>query len=296
MTVFQPYAVLFLGVIAVSFASIFIRLAEAPPLIIAAYRLGLASLVIGPVALIRSGQELRALSRRDLVYLVIAGVFLALHFGLWITSLAYTTVASSVILVTMSPLFVGLFSHLLGMDRVTKWMLGGIILSVVGSVAIGYGDFGLGGGALWGDILALGGAVMMTGYLLAGRRLRQGLSLLTYISFTYSVAAAVMVVLCLLTGRRFTGYSSTSYLMFILLALVPQLIGHSAFNWALGYLSAPFVSVTILGEPVGATILACLILNEVPTLLKIVGGVMILSGIYLASRREQEVVEVVPVK
>lgn len=286
--------VLFVGVVAVSFGSIFIRLAEAPPLIIAAYRLGLASLVIGPVALIRSGQELRALSRRDLFYFVIAGVFLALHFGLWIASLNYTTVASSVILVSMSPLFVGLFSRLLGMDRVTKWMVGGILLSVVGSGTIGYGDFALGGGALWGDILALGGAVMVTGYLLAGRRLRQRLSLLPYISLAYSVAAAVTLLLCLLTGQRFTGYSSTTYLMFILLALVPQVIGHSAFNWALGYLSAPLVSVTILGEPVGATILAYLILNEAPTLLEMVGGATILSGIYLASR--QEVVEVVPAK
>jgi len=286
--------VLFMGVVAVSFGSIFVRLAEAPPLVIAAYRLGLASLAIGPAALIRSGQELRALSRRDLFYLVIAGVFLALHFGLWIASLSHTTVVSSVILVAMSPLFVGLLSHLLGMDRVTKWMLRGILLSVVGSGAIGYGDFALGGGALWGDILALGGAVMVTGYLLIGRRLRQGLSLLPYVSLTYSVAAAVTLVLSLLTGQRFTGYSSTTYLMFILLALVPQIIGHSAFNWALGYLSAPFVSVAILGEPVGATILAYLVLNEVPTLLKMIGGAMILSGIYLASR--QEVVEVVPVK
>ncbi len=283
--------VLSMGVVAVSFASIFIRLAEAPPLIIAAYRLSLASLVIGPLALIRSKQELRGLRRRDLFYLLIAGLFLALHFALWIASLAYTTVASSVILVTMSPLFVGLFSHLLGMDRVTKGMVGGITLSLVGSVVIGYRDFAL-GGALWGDILALGGAVMVTGYLLAGRRLRQGLSLLPYISLTYSVAAAVTLFLCLLTGERFTGYSSTTYLMFILLALGPQVIGHSAFNWALGYLSAPFVSVIILGEPVGATILAYLILDEVPTLLKIAGGVMILSGIYLASR--QKAVEVVP--
>jgi len=290
----KPALVLFMGVVAVSFGSIFVRLAEASPIIIAAYRLGFASLVIGPVALIRSGQELRALSRRDLFYLVIAGLFLALHFGLWIASLSHTTVASSVILVSMSPLFVGLFSHLLGMDRVTKWMLGGIFLPVVGSVAIGYGDFALGGGALWGDILALGGAVMVTGYLLAGRRLRQRLSLLPYISLTYSAAAAVTVACCLLTAQRFTGYSSTTYLMFILLALVPQVIGHSAFNWALGYLSASFISVIILGEPIGATILAYLILDEVPTLLKVIGGAMILSGIYLASR--QEVVEVLPVK
>jgi len=173
-------------------------------------------------------------------------------------------------------------------------MLRGILLSVVGSVAIGCGDFALGGGALWGDLLALGGAVMVTGYLLAGRRLRQGLPLLPYISLTYSVAAAVTVVFCLLTGQRFTGYSSTTYLMFILLALVPQVIGHSAFNWALGYFSAPLVSVTVLGEPVGATILAYLILSEIPTLLKILGGAMIFSGIYLASR--QEAVEVVPLK
>ena len=137
---------------------------------------------------------------------------------------------------------------------------------------------------------------MFTGYLLVGRRLRQRLSLLPYVSLTYSAAAAVTLLLCLLTRQRFTGYSSTTYLMFILLALLPQVIGHSAFNWALGYLSAPFVSVTILGEPVGATILAYLILKEVPTVLKIAGGAMILLGIYLASRRERKVVEVVPVK
>ncbi len=281
------YLALLVGAVAVSFAAIFIRLAEAPSLVIAAYRLTLASLIIAPVGFLRRWREVKGLDRRDLLYAVASGFFLTLHFALWIASLNYTTVASSVVFVSTHPLFVGIASHLLTQDRLTPLMFGGIIVAVLGGMIIGWDDLALGGKALWGDFLALMGAAMAAGYFMVGRRLRPKVSVLAYISLVYPVAALGTLALCTFTGQRFTGYSAHTYLMLVLLAIVPQVIGHSSFNWALRHLSAPVVSVTILGEPVGSTILAYLILREAPTLLKVGGGALILGGIYFSLRGQR---------
>ena len=282
----KPYLGLATGIVAVSFASIFIRLAEAPSLVIAASRLTIASLILAPVAFIRGKEELRALTKGDLQLALLSGLFLGLHFATWISSLEYTSVASSVVFVSTSPLFVGLASHFLLKERVSRQMFVGIAISVVGGMIIGYGDFGLGVRELFGDLLAIAGAVAVSGYWLVGRKLRRQLSLLPYIFLVYATAAAFMIVLCLATGHSFSGYPRQTYLMFFLLAVVPQIIGHSSFNWALKYLPATFVVVSTLGEPVGSTILAHFILHEVPTLAKIGGGVLILAGIYISSRAE----------
>jgi drug/metabolite transporter (DMT)-like permease len=282
----RPYLGLAMGIVAVSFASIFIRLAEAPPLVIAASRLTIASLILAPAALIRARDELRALNRGDLGLALLSGLFLGLHFATWISSLEYTSVASSVVFVDTSPLFVGLASHLLLKERVSRQMSAGIAVAVLGGIIIGYGDFGLGARELFGDFLALAGAMAVSGYFLVGRKLRRKLSLLSYIFLVYATAAAFLVVLCLVTGHTFSGYSWQTYLMFLLLAVVPQIIGHSSFNWALRYLPATFVGVGTLGEPVGSTILAYFVLDEVPTLAKIGGGALILIGIYISSRAE----------
>jgi len=282
----KPYLGLATGIVAVSFASIFIRLAEAPSLVIAASRLTIASLILAPVAFIRGKEELRALTKGDLQLALLSGLFLGLHFATWISSLEYTSVASSVVFVSTSPLFVGLASHFLLKERVSRQMFVGIAISVVGGMIIGYGDFGLGMRELFGDLLAIAGAVAVSGYWLVGRRLRRQLSLLPYIFLVYATAAAFMIVLCLATGHSFSGYPRQTYLMFFLLAVVPQIIGHSSFNWALKYLPATFVVVSTLGEPVGSTILAHFILHEVPTVAKIGGGVLILAGIYISSRAE----------
>ena len=281
------YIALLAGVVAVSFAAIFIRLAEAPSLVIAAYRLTLASLIVAPVGFLRCWGEVKRLGKQDLLYAVLSGLLLSLHFALWIASLNYTTVASSVVFVTTNPLFVGIASHLFTQDRVTRLMFGGIVLAVLGGMVIGWDDLALGGEALWGDFLALLGAMMAAGYFMAGRRLRPKMSLLAYISIVYSMAAIVAVLMCVLTKQSFVGYSPQTYLMFVLLAVVPQIIGHSSFNWALKHVSAAVVAVTILGEPVGSTILAYFILNEVPTLVKIGGAALILSGIYFSIRDER---------
>jgi len=282
----KPYLVISIGIVAVSFASIFIRLAEAPSLVIAASRLTIASLILAPAVLIKSKDELRDLTRQDLLLALLSGLFLGVHFATWISSLEYTSVASSVVFVSTSPMFVGLASHFLLKERVSRRMFAGIAVSVLGGIIIGYGDFGLGARGLFGDFLALVGAAAVSVYLLVGRKLRRHLSLLSYIFLVYATAAVFLIAVCLVAGHTFSGYPRQTYLMFVLLAAVPQIIGHSSYNWALKYLPATFVGVATLGEPIGSTILAYFILRETPTLAKIGGGALILAGIYVSSRAE----------
>jgi len=281
----RQHAVLALGVISVSFAAIFIRLAEAPPLVIAAYRLCLASLVLAPAAWIRARQELRALSRRETILLALSGGFLALHFALWIASLGYTSVATSVVLVTANPVFVAIASYLLFHERLGMRVISGIILCLAGAVLIGYGNWQLGPQPLLGGGLALSGALAVAGYLLIGRRLRQRIGILSYAAVTYTSAAVLLVLAVLASGQALFGYSSSTYLMLVLLAVVPQLLGHTSLNWALRFVSATMVTIAVLGEPVLATALAFVILSEAPTWSEIAGGVLILGGIFWAFRR-----------
>ncbi len=281
----RQYLVLTLGVVSVSFAAIFIRLAEAPPLVIAAYRLCLASLFICPIAWMRSRDELRRLARRDIILALLSGAFLALHFALWIASLSYTTVATSVVLVTASPIFVAIASYFFFRERLTRQTILGIAVCLIGAVLIGYGNRQLGPDPLRGAVLALLGALAVAGYLLIGRRLRQSIGLLTYASLTYSSAGIILLLAALIAGHSLVGYSGTTYVMLLLLALVPQLLGHSSLNWSLRFVSATLVTIAVLGEPVGATALAYLILDEVPTWTEIGGGILILAGIFVAFRK-----------
>jgi drug/metabolite transporter (DMT)-like permease len=283
----RQYFVLAIGVISVSFAAIFIRIAEAPPLVIAAYRLCLASLIIFPVAWVRSGDELRRLSRQNIIMALLSGVFLALHFGLWIASLSYTSVATSVVLVTANPIFVAIASYFLFQEKLSKQTILGIVISLIGSVLIGYGNWSLGSRPLFGGILALLGALAVAGYLLIGRRLRRSMGLLSYASLAYGSAAVLLLLATLALGYRLVGYSTTTYIMLGLLAVVPQLIGHSSLNWSLRFVPATVVTIAVLGEPVGATALALLILNEAPTLSEIGGAILILVGIFIAFRKSE---------
>lgn len=284
----RPLIGLSIGVVAVSFAAIFIRWAEAPPLAIAAYRLTIAAILLAPIAWFTAQDELRSLTWPDLRLAIVSGVFLGFHFAFWITSLDYTSVASSVVFVTTSPLWVGLGAHLFTEDRLSRRMTAGIVAAVVGGIVIGYGDIGIGPSELLGDLLAIAGAVMVAGYLIIGRNLRPRVSLITYIFLTYGTAAVGLLIVAVITRQPFTGFTPNTYLMFLLLAVVPQLVGHSSFNWALRYLSATYVAVVVMGEPIGSTLLAWLLLNEPPTVLKVIGGALILAGIWLASRVEQE--------
>lgn len=270
----------------ISTAAVLIKLAEAPVIVIAAYRMGISALLLAPVAWTFRRKEIASLSRNQWGFFLLGGLFLSLHFLTWIASLQFTSVASSVVLVTTNPIFVGLGSVFLLNERLSPLLVGGIVLSVLGGFLIGYGDLRLGGGALYGDLLALLGAVAGSAYLLVGRRVRSRTDTLTYVSVVYGIAGFVLVVSTALQSRAFLGYSTMTYLVMILLALGPQLIGHSSFNWALRYLRAPTVAVIILGEPIGATVLAYFVLGEGITPLKTAGGVLVLMGIYLAARAE----------
>ena len=284
-----PVLGLVIGVLAVSTASTFIRLAQTsiPSLAVAAWRLTIASLLLAPLAVTRCRAEWRALSRRQWRWAIASGVILALHFYSWITSLAMTSVAASVVLVTTAPLFVGVISHFVLDERLTLPMIVGLAVALVGSIIIGVGDLSGGGHQLAGDGLALIGAVAAALYMLIGRSLRARLSLLGYIFPVYGTAALTLMALALLSGAPLTGYPSRMWLWLALMALIPQIVGHSSLNWALGHLPATYVSLSVLLEPVGSALLAWLILTEPPTWAAVIGGALILAGVVIATLRKR---------
>jgi drug/metabolite transporter (DMT)-like permease len=283
---FNPYLALVSGVFAVSTGAIFARLADAPALVIAAYRLGLATLVLAPIVWWKAREELRQLTRKDLRLAVLSGFFLALHFATWISSLDFTSVANSVVLVNTNPLWVGLLTPLITRERIAPIAVLSILISVIGGVIIGVGDFATGGSALLGDGLALAGSMCAAVYLLIGRNLRRKLSLLPYIMVCYGSAAAILWILVIVSRLPISGFSSGTYAAFWGMALVSQLIGHTSYNWALKWFSASLIAVSLLGEPIGSTILAYFLFGEGLTWSKFLGGMFILSGIYLAVSSE----------
>jgi drug/metabolite transporter (DMT)-like permease len=290
------------GITASSTAAVFIRFAQnegAPSIVIAAARLTIASLILAPIALTRYRSNLYQLSRYEWLLALLSGFFLALHFASWITSLEYTTIASSVVLVSTSPIWVGLLAPIVLHERVGRSTLVGLILALTGGVIIALGDtctWQLGSitcppvrtyfsrEAFWGDFLALLGAWMAAGYLLVGRKLRAKMELIPYIFLVYGMASVTLLAIMFIEGKSSIGLPPLAYLWFVLLALVPQLFGHTMFNWALKFLPASFVSVTLLGEPIGSTILAYFIFQEIPGVVKISGAILIMSGIFFAAR------------
>ena len=281
----KAYLVLLVGVVSVSFAAIFIRLAEAPPLVIAAYRLTIASLVLILLTYKKTVPSLKQLSGRDSLLLLLSSFFLALHFALWITSLSYTSIASSVILVTCHPAFVAVISYFLWHEVLNRLTIGGMVIAFAGVVLINYGGFDFGSQAILGDVLALIAGFAMGGYLILGGYLKNRIEIMPYLTLIYTGAAIILLLATVGFGYSFTGYSGKTYLMMALLAVVPQLIGHSSFNLALRLIPVTLVSVAILGEPVGATLLGYFILDEVPTVKELIGGVLILAGIFIVLRQ-----------
>lgn len=299
-----PITGLIIGILAVSTASLFIRFAqkEVPSVVIAAGRMALASLLLAPFVLPRKWNDLKQIKGKTWILLTLSGLFLGLHFFTWITSLEYTTVASSVVLVTTAPLWVALLSPVFLKEQLNRWIIFGLLISLGGSIIVGLsgacqithtgiactGFEGMFSGRHFiGNLLALAGAFLSAGYLMAGRKARNSLDLSTYTFIVYSIAAVVLLLIVYFTGSPVIGYSPTNYLWILALAVIPQLIGHSSFNWALKYLSAAFVSIALLGEPIGTVILAFLFLGESPAVLEILGGILIMAGIFVATRKDK---------
>lgn len=272
-------AVLVGGVACISTSAVLIRLAQAPPAVIAFYRLFFATLFFAPWAF--GQKKRRGFSSRQLQLGFAAGALLALHFLFWMTSLEHTSVASSVVLVTTQPLFVFLISVLFLKEKPTKAMWVGLILALAGSVVVVFSQSESGTSRLFGNLLAIGGAVMMACYFLVGRKLRQELSLAPYSVLVYGSSSLVLVLFILLRGLPLQGYGGETWLMFLLLALIPTVLGHNSLNWALKYLPATMVSVVILGEPLGAGLLAAAVLQEIPAFSEVLGSVLTLGGIFL---------------
>jgi len=288
MSKIKSVFIILIGMVSVGLASIFIRLCNASPIIIATYRMSISSILIAPVFFIakREGKARYIQAKRDILFFAFLGGFLAVHFILWISSLSYTTVLASTVLVTTNPIFVAVLSLLLFRERTRRGTIIGIITAFVGGIFITLSVKSGGIGSNFGNFLALTGAIAVSFYLILGKKMRERFDLITYIFFVYSFTAIILIMVSILTKQSFLHYSKVTYLYFFLLALIPQIIGHTVFNWALKYFSAPFVAVAILGEPVFATFFALIILKEVPTFTELVGGILILSGIYFSARAE----------
>ena len=293
--IISPALVLLLGLTAMSAASIFVRQARsagAPSLIIAAYRLTLAAALLAPYTLVRHRSDLARLSRRDWSAALVAGVFLGLHFAAWIASLDFTTIAASIVLVTTSPLWVALAAAVFLREPLTRPVVIGLALALAGGLMITgaaseCAEGSLCNAPLLGDALALAGAIAIAVYFLIGRRLRRSLPLAPYVFLVYGMSAATLLIAVAVAGLSFTGqpvsYSADALGWIALLAIGPQLIGHSSLNYALKYLPTTFVAVATLGEPIGSTILAFVVLHEQPSLATWIGGALILAGIAAAS-------------
>ena len=289
-----PYVVLAVAVLIVSCAAILIRVAQGEgvnSITIAAWRLTIAAALLWPLAWKSASKEIGAWRKQDWLLGGVAGLFLALHFAAWISSLAYTSVASSTALVTTNPIWIALVSWLFFRERLDGWLVFGIAAAVAGSALIFLSDANLadgigGSNPMLGNLLAVVGSLTVCGYLLIGRRLRRTMSLLPYIWLVYTAAAVALMMTAALSGSALSGFSTLAWLCLIGLALGPQLLGHSAINWALKHVSATFIAITILGEPIGSALLAWLIFGERFAPLQLAGFAMLLAGIYLASRGE----------
>jgi drug/metabolite transporter (DMT)-like permease len=291
------YLILIAGILAISSAAILIRSAQnegVPSLIIAASRLTIAALLLTPIILRRYANYVRGLSRRDLLLAATSGIFLAMHFATWVTSLEYTSVLISVVFVTTGPIWVALIEVLFLKARLNRWIILGLLIAIAGGFIIGFGSFApasvsetgesdntrnlIGGG------LSLAGAVTVAVYLIIGRRLRATMPVLPYIWLVYGCAGITLIIVTLASGTQMSAdITPTALLLLLALAIFPQLIGHSSLNYAVGFFPATIVSMISQLEPIGSAILALLIFQELPLPLQIFGSLVILAGVMLAS-------------
>ncbi len=280
----NPYLAVLVGVFAVSFSALFVRLTTAPALIIATYRLLITFVVLAPYALLRHRPGLILLSWKQRGLAAASGLCLALHLVTWFASLRYTSIASSVVLVTTQPIFVVIGSWFFFREKVSRKAMMGGGLALLGSLVIGAADFQIGPEAFIGDLLALTAAILVSGYLLIGRRLRGDVALPVYTFYTYGSSALVLIIASLVTGTPFAPYQTRDWILFFALAIVCTVIGHTVFNWVLRYVQASVVSVSVLGEPLGAILWASVFLREYPTIRQSIGAGCIFGGLFIFTR------------
>jgi drug/metabolite transporter (DMT)-like permease len=288
------YFALSVSIISVSTAAILIVSSDAESLTIAFYRLLFTVLLILPLVFLRkkSRKELFNLERKEYLIMIGIGVILAAHFTFWITSLKYTSVASSVILVTAHPVIVGPISHYFLKERLSLINVMGITISLFGVGILVLGNYGLGAislDSIEGNILAILGGVAAGLYILGGRKLRKTVSVTSYAFIVYSIAAIVLFILCLIFNSDLVNVSRKDYQIFILMAIISGIFGHTLYNWSLKHIRASVASVALLGEPIGSTLLAFFIpwIQQIPSNFTALGGAIILLGIYLTAKTKK---------
>ncbi len=281
----NPYLVIAFGVFSVSTSAVLVKLSEAPAGVIAFYRLFFSVLLMLPVVLTRNLKDIGGFSLKDLFLSAVSGIFLAFHFILWFESLNYTSVASSTVLVTLQPLFSFAGTYLLYKERITFRTIVSGMVAIFGSILISWGDFNISGEALFGDVLALIACALITGYLLFGQSVRKRVSLFPYTFVVYSISSVTLWIYVWANGQSFYPYRPQDWIYFLLLAVFPTLLGHTLFNWSLKWVSTNVISMAILFEPVGAALLAFFILGETLKWTQIIGGLIVLSGLFLFSKK-----------
>jgi len=272
------------AIIAVSTAAILIRLSDSHPLTIAFWRLAIAWCVIVPFALKDITASSALPTRRDALLMVATGFALAAHFASWIWSFEFTKVSSSVLLVTTHPVLVSIVSVIAFKERLGWKAVVGISMALVGSFAVTAADLGVSGDAALGDLLALAGSAMAGIYILAGSRIRKRVGLPVYASVVYGAAFVALLAAILVLDVRLVPSDPTEYVIFTGLAVGPMLLGHTLYNWTLRFLSPTVISVSLLGEPVGSTVLAIAVLGELPWAGFWFGAPVVLAGIFLVAR------------
>ncbi|GAA0321626.1 DMT family transporter [Oceanobacillus oncorhynchi subsp. oncorhynchi] len=279
---FNPKAAVVIGVFSISTSAILVRLAtEAPASIIANYRLLFAVLLLLPFILFHYKHEFKRISTKNWWLSILAGIFLALYFILWFESLNYTSVASSVVLISLQPIFAFIGTYFIFGERFSSGAIISIFIVLLGGLIIGSGDFQLSGEVIYGDMLALLGAIAVTIYFLSGQHVRKNVSLITYTFIVYGISTVILTLFNLIRQENFFSYPADHWWIFIALAIIPTFLGHSLFNWSLKWLSTSTISMAIVFEPIGASILAFLILNETPTWAQFLGGTIIVFGLFL---------------
>lgn len=272
-------------------AAVLIKLAlreGVPALVVADARLLLATLVLTPITLRRHSTALRSLDRGSIVLILVSGVFLAIHFGAWVSSLQYASVLVSGVLVTTSPIWVGLLEVFVLKARLNWAIVIGLFVTIIGSTLLAFPQADAspataGVNELLGGGLALLGAITFSVYMIIGSKMRDRLPLLAYLWGVYGTAAVVLLIVALLSGASFTGHSAVSYLLLVLITIFPQLIGHSSLNYALAFLPATYISIATQLEPIGSAVVAYFILSETPTEVQIAGSGVVFTGVLLAT-------------
>lgn len=286
LTRINPKVLLLMGVFGVSFSSIFIKYSNAPSLVIATYRLGWTVLILFPLIGMKFRGEILKLKKDDILWNILSGFFLAVHFSLWFESLKFTSVASSTVLVSTEVIFSALGFVLVFKGRINRYGILAIIITFLGSIVIAANDYGGGKNVLYGDALALLAAVMVAVYTLIGRKQRDHLSTTVYTFVTYSACFITLIIFDFISYTPIYGYGINEIILGLLLGISCTLLGHSVFSWCLKYLSPSYVSSAKLLEPVFASILAALIYREIPQISQIIGSIIVIGGVYMYSRYE----------